>query len=60
MEGVSYGNSGKMALYAMPAGWIGIAKNVGYLQACVCGSCGYTEFYAEKPAAVWEAWQNRR
>lgn len=27
------------------------------LEACVCGKCGYTEFYATDPANLLEAWR---
>jgi hypothetical protein len=27
------------------------------LQACVCGSCGFTELYAANQAALMEAWR---
>ena len=27
------------------------------LHACVCGACGFTEFYAAEPAVLMEAWR---
>lgn len=27
------------------------------LRAAVCGQCGYTEFYADRPNEIWRKWQ---
>ncbi|HEU0264857.1 MAG TPA: hypothetical protein VFR01_03940 [Geobacterales bacterium] len=30
------------------------------LTACICGACGYTEFYAVDPAKLWNAMEQNR
>jgi len=29
------------------------------VHAAVCGNCGYTEWFADKPKDMWEKWQAR-
>ena len=42
-----------------PKKWIQTARiEVWTFHAWVCGACGYTEFYADDPARLNEAYQN--
>lgn len=59
MKNVELGPHGN-ALYVTLAGWVGWSKRVSTLQAHVCGTCGYTELYADQPDRVWETWQKRQ
>ena len=58
MSDLSLVNSGEttVAVAVRPATWSAMAKGVTQMQASVCADCGYTEFYAVNPQAVWEEW----
>jgi len=36
------------------------AKSASTFTANICADCGFTEFYAKKPTAVWEGWSKQK
>ena len=40
-----------------PGAWLFTGAERCALQALVCGSCGYVEFYASDPAGLLAAWR---
>lgn len=36
------------------------AKSASTFTANMCADCGFTEFYAKKPTAVWEGWSKQK
>ncbi len=39
--------------------WKDNAKGASDLTASICADCGFTEFYATNPTAVWEEWRKQ-
>jgi hypothetical protein len=49
-----------LAIDEKPAALIFKQRIRSNVSAVVCGDCGYIEFYAEHPDALYAAWLNRR
>ena len=46
----------KAVVYTNPEAWIFKGAVSAVLRARICGDCGFTELYAEKPQALFKAW----
>jgi len=57
MTGLPLLRPSTVTIHVTAAGWIEGAKGVSEVSASVCGECGFTEFYADKPKTIWEEWK---
>lgn len=52
----NYSHDFQIAVDEKPDALIFKERNYSYVSANVCGACGFIEFYAEEPSALYEAY----
>jgi predicted nucleic-acid-binding Zn-ribbon protein len=59
MRGLALSASANISVTVTGGTWLAGAAGTTYFTASICGDCGFTEFYATNPKAVWEEWRKR-
>ena len=56
-QGESSDGKLRTEVYTNPEAWVFKGTVSATLRARVCGDCGFTELFAEKPKALHDAWR---